>query len=210
MQQKHLWMSCKDYITKVSRVFMATQKKIVEMIASVKTIYPYYAKEATNIEVLVKTWGLLLNDFPDAIVEVAFLKCLQICKMPPTPADVIEQIKAIHTANETSEEELWMVYMQALKDTSTYVYRTRYPLYGEDPWQKIEELWQGLPGEIRRYVGSKSELMRYSRSFTDEDLQYEKTRFLKAMPTLREREEYVKLAALTTGENTMIGIEEKK
>ncbi len=184
---------------------MATQKKIVEMIASVKTIYPYYAKEATSIETLVKTWGLLLKDYPDQIVETAFLKCLQICKMPPTPADVIEQIKAIHTANEKTEEELWTLYTQALRDTSKYVYRIQYPLFGEDPRQKIEDLWHGLPGEVQRYLGSKSELMRISRSFTDEDLQYEKTRFLKVIPTMKEREEYQKISLLITGsENMMI------
>lgn len=42
---------------------MATKKKIIEMIASVKTIYPYYAKD-TDVPTLVNTWALLLREYP--------------------------------------------------------------------------------------------------------------------------------------------------
>jgi hypothetical protein len=42
---------------------VASKKKIIEMIASVKTIYPYYAKE-TDVPTLVNTWTLLLREYP--------------------------------------------------------------------------------------------------------------------------------------------------
>lgn len=42
---------------------MASQKKIVEMIMIIKTVYPYYAKD-TNAEMLVNTWNLLLREYP--------------------------------------------------------------------------------------------------------------------------------------------------
>lgn len=185
---------------------MASIKKIAGIIAAIKTIYPYYAKD-NDVKILSQTWAMLLKDYPDQVVDLALQKCLQICKMPPTPADMIEQINNMHTAMQDSEEELWTRYVQVLRDTGKYVYRIQYPLFGEDPRQKIEDLWQSLPGEIQRYVGSKSELMRYARTYTDEDMQFEKTRFLKAMPAMREREKYQKFAMLISGDESKLMIE---
>ena len=54
---------------------MASQKKIIEMIMSIKAIYPYYAKD-TDIELTVKTWTILLKNIPDDITEIAFHKAL--------------------------------------------------------------------------------------------------------------------------------------
>ena len=70
---------------------MASKNKIIEMIASIKTIYPYYAKD-TDVEMLVQTWTVLLKDYSDQEIQAAFYKALQTCKMPPTPADIIEKI----------------------------------------------------------------------------------------------------------------------
>ena len=53
---------------------MASKKKIIEMIASIKTIYPYYAKEA-DVQTLVNTWSILLKDYPDNVLEAAMFKC---------------------------------------------------------------------------------------------------------------------------------------
>ena len=50
---------------------MASQKKIVEMITAIKTIYSYYAKDC-DVELLVQTWGVLLRDYKDDIVDIAF------------------------------------------------------------------------------------------------------------------------------------------
>lgn len=175
---------------------MATQKKIVEMLASIKTIYPYYAKEAASVETLVKTWGLLLKNYDDQIVEAAFLKCLQTCKMPPTPADVIEQIETIAAAAGATDEELWDAYTEAMRDVRKYYYRLQYPLYGENPREKLNETWDKLPGEIKQYIGSMNELIRMSNTITDNDLQYEKSRFLKAIPTMKKRAEYTQIAMM--------------
>lgn len=96
---------------------MASQNKITEMIAAIKTIYPYYAKDA-NVSILVKTWMALLNDYPDDVVEAAFFQALKVCKMPPTPADIIEKIKEMQASLEPTIEELWDTYITQLKKDS--------------------------------------------------------------------------------------------
>lgn len=169
---------------------MASQKQIVNMIAAIKTIYSYYAKD-TDVKTLVNTWGLLLQEFPDDITEKAFMKALQTCKMPPTPADVIENIKALSMANEPTDEELWSVFTKALPKVREYMHRLQYPLFGDtvSPHDRIEKLWSGLPDKVQQYIGSANELKRMAQ-YSDEDLKFEKAKFLKAMPTIQKRQEY--------------------
>ena len=183
---------------------MASKNKIIEMIGSIKTIYPYYAKD-TNVEVLVNTWTVLLKDYPDNVVEAAFFKALQTCKMPPTPADIIEKIDSMLAVNEASDEELWTEYVKALRKTGAEVYYLTYPKFGVDHRMNIQKIWDSLPEKIKMYLGSKGELMRMSTSYTDEELKFEKTRFLKAMPTLKTKVEYIALA-----NNNNLMIEERK
>ena len=185
---------------------MASQKKIIEMIGSVKTIYPYYAKD-TDVETLVRTWTLLLKDYPDKAVDVAFYKCLQTCKMPPTPADVIEQLNSLIEATETSDEELWSEYTIALRKVYNQMGYIQYPLFGEtsaDAHKRIDAIYQALPDRLRHYVGSKGELMRMARDYSDEDLKYERNRFFKMMPTMKKREEAAKIVLLLGNDKLLI------
>ena len=189
---------------------MATINKITDMIAAIKTIYSYYAKD-TDIKILVKTWNLLLKDYPDEAVEMAFYKCLQTCKMPPTPADVIEQLKAMIEANEPTDEELWNDYTKALRETERQIWRFEHTFVepngktqGENARAKVEEMWSGLPERVKQYVGSKGELMRMAKNYTDEELKFEKTRFLKTMPTIKKREEYTGIKLLMGGDKKLL------
>jgi hypothetical protein len=167
------------------------------MIGAIKTIYSYYAKD-TNVELLVNTWARLLHSYEDGIVEAAFYKCLQTCKVPPTPADVIEQINAMRKALEPSDEDLWAVYNRALIATADQVSRFGYTYVdetgksqGQQAREKVEQIWQGLPEKIKRYVSSKGELMRAANE-NNRDASFstwEKQRFMRAMPTMEKRQE---------------------
>lgn len=177
---------------------MASVNKITEMIAAVKTIYAYYAKD-TDVKVLVKTWEMLLKPYNDEDVEMAFYTCLQSCKMPPTPADVIDQIKALHRVLEESDEELWSIYIDALRHTNSYMAQFGYTYIdekgisqGQQARNAVERIWNGLNGKIKAYLGSKGELMRNAQAWgrgTDFDV-YEKPRFMKSMPVMEKRKEH--------------------
>lgn len=186
---------------------MASQNKIIEMIGAIKTIYSYYAKD-TNVALLVNTWTRLLDGYDDAIVGAAFYKCLQVCKMPPTPADVIEQINALRKANEQTDEELWTIYNRALIATADQVARFEYTFIdssgisqGEQARRKVEEIWQSLPDKIKGYLASKGELMRNARenNFDASFSSWEKQRFMKAMPIMEKRKEYSDMLRLEGG-----------
>lgn len=181
---------------------MATQNKITEMIAAIKTIYPYYAKEA-DVVTLVKTWGLLLKEFSDEAVEIAFYKCLQTCKMPPTPADVIENIKALQEALEPTDEELWNDYTTALRKGEKLIYYFQFnaiqangKTQGENARAEFNSLWEALPERVQQYIGGKGEFMRKAQTYNPESLEFERPRFLKTMPTIKARNEFGELHLL--------------
>ena len=99
---------------------MASAKKIGETIAVIKTIYPYYAKDTDSIP-LAKTWMMLMQNVSDEVMDIAVMKCLQTCKMPPTPADVLEQVKALNVANEPTDEEMWVTLTKAVRRSQDYI-----------------------------------------------------------------------------------------
>jgi hypothetical protein len=180
---------------------MATTDKIIEMIGAIKTIYPYYSKDISDnqLKTLVRTWETLLKNYPDDVVEIGFYKSLQVCKMPPTPADVIEQINAIVETYEPSNEELWGVYEKALRDTWQQIQMFSYTYIdstgisqGQRARNKVEAIWAGLPEKIKLHIASKGELMRLAREYNfNEDFgTFEKQRFMKAMPIMKKRQEY--------------------
>lgn len=191
---------------------MASQNKIVEIIFGIKTIYPYYAKE-TDVESLVKTWGMLLSDIPDDVAEKAFYKALRVCKVPPTPADIIEHVNAMQKTNEPTPEELWVVYNEALTAVMRLIPQFEYTYIdetgisqGQRARNKVDEIWNNLPEQIRSYLASRGELVRNARQLASvpiEETRWEKQRFMKTLPQIIKRTEYSGLMITGGGVNLL-------
>ncbi|MBO5700926.1 MAG: hypothetical protein J6S71_00645 [Clostridia bacterium] len=183
---------------------MASAKKIAEIIAAIKTIYPYYSKDADSVT-LAKTWAFLLKDIPDEVTEVAFMQSLKVCKTPPTPADVLEQVRALNMASEPTDEELWAELAKAIHETGRLVYYFRFTAIqsngkseGDNARDKVQAIWDGLDEKLKMYVGSKGELMRMAEC-DEADLSFEKSRFMKSAPIIAKRQEYLQIAELLPG-----------
>lgn len=189
---------------------MASAEKIGKLIATIKTIYPYYSKDGDS-KILAKTWMLLLKDIPDDMVTVALAKCLQICKVPPTPADILEQVKEIAKVNEPSDEEMWVTLTKAVRKSQEHIFNFNHTFIesngktqGDNAREKFQKLYDELPEKLKKYLGSKSELMRLAK-FNDEEMMFEKKQFLKTLPTIAKRQEYEELSLLVSGsENPLL------
>ena len=171
---------------------MASQKKIVEMITAIKTIYSYYAKEC-DVELLVQTWGVLLRDYKDDIVDIAFYNAMQSCKVPPTPADIIERVKEMQKASDPTPESLWNELRAAIKETQKQMYYFRFNYIdnsgisqGDRARKKVDDVWNALNEKLKSYLSSKEEMIAIARNDED-DLKYEKSRFLKTLPIIEKR-----------------------
>ena len=189
---------------------MASINTITDVIASIKAVYAYFAQD-TNVKLLVGVWHGLLKNYTDEEVKAAVFKCLQTCKKPPTPADVIEQITALKEVNEPSDEELWSEFTRALYQVEKEVYYFRFTFVeangktqGDNARARVEQIWQDLPDRLKRYVGSKGELMRLAMNRGEDELKFEKTRFLKSMPIIKKREEYAAFNLLTGNETFLL------
>lgn len=174
---------------------MASKAKISEIIGAIRSIYPYYAKDAM-ISVTANVWERVLQNYNDEEVGAAFYSCLQSCKVPPTPADIIERINGARKALEPSNEQLWTVYYDALVRTLDLMAQFSYTFVesdgisqGQKARNKVEKLYEGLPSKIKEYLGSKGELMRIAQSINTQDASFEKARFLKAMPSVEKSQD---------------------
>lgn len=190
---------------------MASMKAITNVIAAIKTIYAYYGKD-TNVEALVNTWGMLLQSYPDEEVDKALYLCLQTCKTPPTPADLIERIKDMREADEPSAEELWSRFTVALRRgerllsmfNATFI-EANGRKQGDNARAEFDKLWNALPEKLRIYMGSKGEFMRLVQTYTEDELKYERNRFMKTMPVIEKRQEYQQFS-LTSGGSMTAGL----
>lgn len=174
---------------------MVSKAKISEIIGAIRSIYPYYAKDGM-IAVTASVWERVLQNYNDEEVSAAFYSCLQSCKVPPTPADIIERINGARKALEPSNEQLWSVYYDALVRTLDLMAQFSYTFVesdgisqGQKARNKVDKLYEGLPSKIKEYLGSKGELMRIARSINTQDASFEKARFLKAMPSVEKSQE---------------------
>lgn len=174
---------------------MASEEKVVEVLLTIKAVYPYYAKDA-NLTVLKNVWKKALQRYDDEMVEYAFGMCIESCKVPPTPADIIERINGAKKMLEPSNEQLWGIYYDALERTLDLMAQFSYTFVesdgisqGQKARNKVDKLFEGLPEKIKDYLGSKGELMRIARSINTQDASFEKSRFLKAMPIVDKRQE---------------------
>lgn len=170
-----------------------TKKDVIGMIAMMKSNYPYaykqQSKEETNM--LVNTWCAIFCKYPREIVQSAFYKSLEICKMPPTIADLTEIINLYKQATEKSENDLWSELRTAVYKTDDCVYRFRFnaiqpngKTQGENARDEFDEIWNNLSPELKEYLSNKNTLIELSRQ---ENLEYEKARFIKILPIVRNR-----------------------
>ena len=173
---------------------MASKKKIIEMLTAMKTIYSYYAKD-TDLELLVNTWHILLKDYSDEEVEAAFYIAFKRCKMACTPADIVSGINDIRNQNKPSTVDLWAIYNDALREVLYLSHRFNYTYVdlsglsqGEQARRRVDEIWEGLPQELKMYLGEKNELIRNARELNfAENSSWERNRFLKTLPIIEER-----------------------
>lgn len=190
---------------------MASMNKITEIIALIKSTWGYWGREVSP-KILAQTWWALLKDFPDEVVEVAFYKTMQEAEQPPVPATIIKNIRALQEATEPTDEELWNEFTTALREAQRQVYYFRFTAIepngrtqGDNARARVNRLWEELPEKVRQYIGGKGEFIRMARESDQEDLKYEKTRFLKNMPIIKTRNEFGRLHLLLQSGGAVFG-----
>ena len=175
---------------------MVDKNTIVEVIAYIKSCFPYFGN-GVSPEILVNTWTALLNSYSDREVKEGVFRALQSCKTPPAPANIIEKITEARRASEKSEEELWGTYHESLIRGNRLYHD--FPLsfveenglsQGENARIAFSDLFRSLPWQIQAYLATESEFKEKARNLDREEIAFERNRFFKALSTLEKRKEF--------------------
>lgn len=172
-----------------------TKKDVVSIVGLIKTNYARDFRDSTKESLLamIDSWFCSLARFDKEVVVAAFQRVLENCKYPPTLADIMEQIREIKKATESTETELWAELNKVLKEVDSCVYRFAYNAVdpngltqGQNARNRVNEIWEQLPPVLKEYCGDKNGLISLSK-LDYEELGFEKGRFLKMIPTLKGR-----------------------
>lgn len=169
-----------------------TKKSVVEMITRIKAVYPYTFKNATQeeLKLAVDTWQEALSDYPEDLVQYAFKEAIKVCKMPPTIADVIEQIERVQGARDKSDGELWNEYLNLIYLAKDLTGRFHYAAIengktqGERAREEVQAAFEGADERIKDFIGSVGNLVDVCKT---DDLRQEKERFYWGIKNCRKR-----------------------
>lgn len=184
---------------------MAKLKKtdIPKLIMLIRTNFEnsYNFKTEEEGAVLIAYWYDCLKDYPQEVVYQAFNNAIKNSEFAPKIKNILDEVNKLVNAGEKTDEELWAELsgvLYAVDDASCDL------RYGEECYKRgcarLNKIWSELSEEIKAYCVTISGL-REIAAMDNEGRQYEKGRFLRAMPRIRETlknrkssEQFLKLA----------------
>lgn len=149
----------------------------------------YQLRSSKEAETLVDFWYESLSIYPQEVVFAATKLAIQNSEFTVKLATIINEIKKIKTSLQKSDVELWNELNEVLFIVNYESAYLNYDRERDETLKKLNRIYQSLSAEIRLYVTSLNELINISR-MDKKELSYEKDRFLKAMPKLKENAEY--------------------
>lgn len=189
---------------------------IIKMLMLIKSEYGAYKTNTEDeMQIIANMWYNNLKEYPMELISQAFTKTLKTSKTKPTIAHIIEQINQMEQANNKSDQELWDELDKQSYEASYSIERfdnTYIPL-GETKTQgllareKFDEIYNGLDPLIKEYLGNSKKRFYSIALMKQDEINFEMTRFFKAMPNIRER---VKTKQELSTNNLLVGKNIKK
>ena len=164
-----------------------TKIKLLEIVATIKVNYPesYSAYNDEQMDALINCWYESLNIYPLELINQAVKKVIETSEFAPKLSTIIKEIKAIENAGAPTDMELWA----ELEGVLDKVYRiSRYLPYSQySQWtdEELNKIYDGLSDELKLFVVNVSTLVDIAE-MTDDNLSFERARFFKQMPVLRQ------------------------
>lgn len=152
-----------------------------------------YVLEKNDSILLTTNWFEILNKYPKEICDQAVNNALAKAQYAPRIGDIVKEIKILLNNNHKTDEELWAELMDIKFEVYDLSRDLRYPQHFESVHKKIKSIYDNLSEELKLFIVSTSELVRFSE-LSNEDIPYERTLFFKRMPILRQHTENKKKA----------------
>ena len=172
-----------------------TPQDINKYITTIRLNFENAYKTQTEDErlILIKSWFAILKDYPKEVCDNAVMQAIKYAKFAPRIGDIVEQIEKMKSVFERDECELWAELSGCLREVESNVYAFRFNAIdrngltqGENARIRVREIFNGLSPELKEYCRNTNGLIEIAE-YTDEQLSYERGRFMRVMPQIRER-----------------------
>ena len=153
----------------------------------------YKAQTAEEREMLLASWYAILKDYPKEVCDAAVLNAIKNAEFAPRIGSIVKEIEKMQKAYEKTEAELWAELQSCMREVASCAYKFRFNYIeangltqGDNARARVKEIFNGLSPELKEYCRTPNGLIELSQ-LTDEQLNYEKGRFNKTVPQLKER-----------------------
>lgn len=173
-----------------------TRTEIVKIITAIKMqcqdALPY--RNESEFDILVDMWFEILKEYQKDIVWLAVKNALKntVYQRQNWIGAICQEIEKMRDACAKSDTDLWADIVAVLPVVENSSYKFNYTAIeengkeqGENEKERVREIYNNLPVEIKSYLGSVSRLVEISR-LDSERINIEKGRFLKVMPQIKE------------------------
>lgn len=148
----------------------------------------YNFKSEEEATLLVDYWYNVLKDYSREVIYKAFDNAIRGSEFAPKLSNIIAEADKLVNAGKKTDEELWAELCDVCWEAHC-AYQYCLPIYNDGTQKegrtRLKRVWDCLSPEIKAYVVNKSGLSDIG-GMNEEALQYEKARFFKAMPRIRE------------------------
>lgn len=153
----------------------------------------YKSQTQEEQKLLLKSWYAILKDYPKEVCDKAVINALKNAEFAPRIGSIVKEIEKMQVAYEKTAEELWAELTGTFREVSDCAYRFRFNFIerngktqGENARIRLKEIYNSLSPEVKDYVRNESTLIELA-DLTDNQLNFEKGRFLKTIPQIKER-----------------------
>ena len=174
---------------------MLKKTDIIKSLGLIRVTYPnsYPTRTDTEEQILIEAWYEMFSEYPREIFFAALKRAMKTSEFAPKPATIAKEIEKMQGAYEKDDFELWGELQKALYEVSRCVYRFGHTYVeddgvsqGDKARRRVAEIFDELDPALKDYCRDQRGLIELSK-YTDEQTSYERGRFMRVMPTVRER-----------------------
>lgn len=174
---------------------MLKMADIIKTFGLIRITYPnsYQTKTDAEEQMLYELWFDIFKEYPREVFLAAAKNAIKNSEFAPKPATIIKEIEKMQAAFEKSDGELWAELTGCLREVAKNVYAFRYnaidyngKTQGENARIRVKEIFDGLSPELKEYLRNPQGLIEIAE-YTDDQLTYERGRFMRIMPEVKER-----------------------
>lgn len=153
----------------------------------------YKAQSDAERKMLIRSWYEILKEYPKEVCDRAVVEAIKNAEFAPRIGAIVKEIERMQMAYEKGDGELWSELTGCLCEVARNVYAFRFDALesngrtqGENARQRVAEIFEGLSSELREYVRNPRGLIELAE-YDDEQISYERGRFMRNMPGIKER-----------------------